>query len=135
MGLSRIVWNKTPVETYKRLLSNSIASLSVSGFMAKLQDDGKLQSTGEDFPKEIKDFKLFFQILVVACKLGIAHHDVDALEAKLKNGVATISHCRNMLAGAEKREQLLIAMIPCMKLDKETSVVCGKKAQDVYNDL
>ena len=68
--------------------------------MAKQEENGAIISTGKDFPKEIADFKLFYQILIVACKLGMIHNAVLELETKISEGTSTIRHSKHMITGA-----------------------------------
>ncbi len=48
--------------------------------IGKLADAAKIETTDLRFPKDIADFKLFYQILVVICKMGIAKHDITAIQ-------------------------------------------------------
>lgn len=58
MGLNRVVWTKTSAEYYKNTLTSVTGKLAVSNFMAMV--DGDKVNPTNDFPKNIKDFKLFF---------------------------------------------------------------------------
>ena len=55
------------------MLTTCTSELAISADLAKEDANGAIESTGKDFPKEIIEFKLFFQLLIVCCKLGMAH--------------------------------------------------------------
>lgn len=100
------------------MLTTATSELAISADLVKEDASGIIESTGKDFPKEIADFKLFFQLLVVSCKLGMAHQALAELESKILTCKKNIRHSKNQLVGAEKREKLLMKFIPLFPLDK-----------------
>ena len=134
-SLTKVQWLKLSSDQYKKMLTTATSELAVSADLAKEDANGAIESTGKDFPKDIADFKLFYQLLIVGCKLGMAHQAQNELQCIITNGKSTIRHSKNQLIGAEKREKLLLKFIPSFALDKVTLVVCGNSSQDSLNGL
>jgi len=78
MAINRINYKNISITHIKGLLSNLTGDRAVAMGIAKRVGD-TYEPTGTSFPPQISDFKIFYQILVQACKIALAEHDVASV--------------------------------------------------------
>jgi hypothetical protein len=105
MALNRINWTNVPINIYQKLLAEAVGKMAVSMAIAKFTEGREVEGLDNIvFPKDIGDFKVFYQMLIVVCKLGIAHHDIKLMEETLENGEDEIRRLKSKLDGLKRRE-------------------------------
>jgi hypothetical protein len=65
----------------KNLLRDLVGERAIKIGILKKNAIGELEPTGEEFPKNMVDFLIFYKLLIIICKLCIAKHD-EALITK-----------------------------------------------------
>lgn len=85
LALNRIDFKAQSVGHVKNMLRDLIGNFAVKLEIVKMTD-GQYEASGEEFPKQLIDFLIFYKLLIIICKLCIAKHDEALINgAILKN--------------------------------------------------
>lgn len=79
MAVNRINYKNVSITHCKNLLAELTGERAVAMGIAKKVGDN-YEPTELDFPPHVRDFKIFYQILVQACKIAIAEQDAASVQ-------------------------------------------------------
>lgn len=71
---------------FKKLLLELIGDRAIGLGIVVEKEPGVYEPTGEEFPKDLVDFLIFYKLLIILCKLIIAKYD----EGKILDGLKKI---------------------------------------------
>mmetsp|Transcript_19423 Transcript_19423/g.29845 ORF Transcript_19423/g.29845 Transcript_19423/m.29845 type:complete len:129 (+) Transcript_19423:469-855(+) len=98
LALNRVDYAANSVGFFKNLLHELIGKRALNLGIVRDKGNGEYEPTGEEFPKNLVDFLIFYKLLILMCKAGIAKHDevmcVEALkkcDAKSKENTEKIA--------------------------------------------
>ena len=86
LALNRIDFKVQATGHVKNLLRELVGEFAVKLGIVKVKEGsvGEYEATGEEFPKNLIDFLIFYKLLIIICKLCIAKHDEGLILGAIK---------------------------------------------------
>lgn len=84
MALNRIDFRAQSVGHVKNLLRDLIGERAKNLGLVEEKTPGEFVATGNEFPKNLIDFLVFYKLLIIVCKLCIAKHDENLITEAIR---------------------------------------------------
>lgn len=86
-AINKIEYTSLLVEEVKSTLNELIGDRAkLLGIVKDSTQDGYYEPTGQNVPKKIVDFLIFFKLAVILAKLSIAKHDEKTIIGQMEKG-------------------------------------------------
>lgn len=136
LALNRIDFKIQATGHVKNLLRELLGEFAVKLGIVKLKDGspGEYEATGEEFPKNLVDFLIFYKLLIIICKLCIAKHDEALIIGAIRKCQEQMDKLNGQCDALKMKVKNLEMIMPSLD-DGSTIKAVAEPLEQNLNDL